>query len=91
MAFSKMGYPTLKLPVPTFIGTGGKDKDTPPRMQAALVTCACKAGSTIVSKLCPSLDHRGVVNGSTGDTLPFVEAAFAGENIEGNCKQSPKR
>lgn len=89
MAFSKMGYPTLKLPVPTFIGTGGKDKDTPPRMQAALVTRACKAGSTIMSKLYPELDHRGVVNGSTGDTLPFVQSVFAGEDIEGNCGKLP--
>ena len=88
-AFSKMGYPTLTLPVPTFVGTGGKDKDTPPRMQAALVTRACKAGSTIISKLYPDLDHRGVVPGSTKDTLPFVKAAFAGAKIEGNCGNLP--
>lgn len=88
-AFSKMGYPTLTLGVPTFVGTGGKDKDTPPRMQAALVTRACKAGSTIKFKLYPNLDHRGVVPGSTKDTLPFVKAAFAGEKIEGNCGNLP--
>lgn len=88
-AFSKMGYPTLKLPVPTFIGTGGKDKDTPPRMQAALVKGACKAGSNIVSKLYPDLDHRAVVPGSTGDTLPFVKSVFSGEELKGNCGNLP--
>lgn len=88
-AFSKMGYPTLKLPVPTFIGTGGKDRDTPPRMQAALVKGACKAGSNIVSKLYPDLDHRGVVPGSTNDSLPFVRSVFAGEELKGNCGNLP--
>ncbi|MEP2102202.1 MAG: lipase family protein [Parasphingorhabdus sp.] len=88
-AFSKMGYPKLKLPVPTFVGTGAKDKDTPPRMQAAFVKQACKAGSVIVSTLYPTLDHRAVVPGSTGDTLPFVKAAFAGDDIESNCGNLP--
>ncbi|GAB5483100.1 MAG: lipase family protein [Parasphingorhabdus sp.] len=88
-AFSKMGYPTLKLPVPTFIGTGGQDRDTPPRMQAALVKGACKAGSNIVSKLYPDLDHRGVVPGSTNDSLPFVQSVFAGEEPKSNCGNLP--
>ncbi|WP_216822321.1 lipase family protein [Sphingorhabdus sp. EL138] len=88
-AFSQMGYPTLKLPVPTFVGTGAKDKDTPPRMQSAFVKRACKAGSNIVSKLYPTLDHRAVVPGSTGDTLSFVKAAFAGDEIESNCGALP--
>jgi len=88
-AFSKMGYPTLNLPVPTFIGTGGKDRDTPLRMQAALVKGACKAGSNIISKLYPDLDHRGVVPGSTGDTLPFVQSVFAGKSLKGNCSNLP--
>ena len=83
-AFSQMGYPRYDLHVPTFIGTGGMDKDTPPDMQAALIEQLCQAGSVIVSKLYPELDHRGVVPVSTTDTLPFVKAAFAGEEIEGN-------
>lgn len=54
-AFSRMVYPALKLPVPTFIGTGGKDKGTPPRMQQALskelmvpVPRSCKRGIQIL-------------------------------------------
>lgn len=84
-AFSRMGYPTLRLSIPTFVGTGGQDNDTPPRMQTAFIKRACQAGSTIVSKLYPNLDHRGVVPGSTGDTLPFVKAVFAGNKISTNC------
>ena len=88
-AFAKMGFPTLKFSVPIFVGTGGKDKDSPPRMQAAFVKRACQAGSTIVATLYPDLDHRAVVPGSTGDTLPFVKALFAGEEVEGNCGNLP--
>ncbi len=88
-AFAKMGFPTLKISTPVFVGTGGQDKDTPPRMQAAFVSRACQAGSTIVSMLYPELDHRAVVPGSTGDTLPFVRALFAGVDVEGNCERLP--
>ncbi len=88
-AFGKMGFPTLKFSVPIFVGTGGKDKDTPPRMQAAFTKRACQAGSTIVSVLYPDLDHKAVVPGSTGDTLGFVKALFAGEDIKGNCGNLP--
>ncbi len=88
-AFARMGYPTLKLPVPTFVGTGGKDKDTPLRMQAAFVKRACEAGSTIRSVLYPDLDHRGVVPGSTADTLPFVRSLFSEEKLLGNCQNLP--
>lgn len=88
-AFALMGYPTLKFPAPVFIGTGGQDKDTPPRMQSALVKRACQAGSTIVSTLYPELDHRGVVNGSIADTLPFVQQVFSGQSVSGNCSNLP--
>jgi pimeloyl-ACP methyl ester carboxylesterase len=87
-AFSRMGYPRYDLPVSTFIGTGGMDRDTPPDMQAALIEKLCEAGSVIVSKVYPGQDHRGVVPVSTTDTLPFVKAAFAGEEIESNCART---
>lgn len=88
-AFAAMGYPSLKLSAPVFFGTGGQDKDTPPRMQAGLVMALCRAGTTVHSKLYPKLDHRGVVLPSTADSVPFVEAAFAGEEIAGNCDNLP--
>lgn len=88
-AFAQMGYPTLDLGVPLFVGTGGQDRDTPPRMQAALVRRACAAGTPVTATLYPDLDHRGVVPGSTGDTLGWVRRAFAGETLPGNCDDLP--
>lgn len=86
-AFNAMGYPHLNLPVPLFFGTGGKDNDTPPRMQKALKIALCEAGTTVQSQFYPDLDHRGVVLPSTSDSLPFVGALFAGQGVAGNCEQ----
>lgn len=83
--FARMGYPNLSIKAPLFMGTGGKDRDTPPRMQAGLVRDMCKAGANVRWIRYPELDHRGTVPASHKDTVPFVEAAFAGEAIEGNC------
>jgi acetyl esterase/lipase len=88
-AFSLMEFPTLKFDAPLFVGTGGKDRDTPLRMQAAFVKRACQAGTPITAKLYPELDHKAVVPGSTADSLPFVKAAFAGEDLSGNCDNLP--
>lgn len=88
-AFTRMGYPTLGLGVPLFVGTGGMDRDTPLRMQAALVRRACDAGTQVTAAYYPELDHRGVVPASTADSISFVRAAFSGERIEGNCETLP--
>jgi len=88
-AFSLMEFPSLKFSTPMFVGTGGKDRDTPLRMQAAFVKRACQAGSTITARLYPHLDHKAVVPGSTTDSLQFVNAAFAGERLQGNCDNLP--
>ena len=87
--FARMGFPKLDLPAPLFLGTGGKDRDTPRRMQAAFMRDTCAAGTVVQAHLYPDLDHRQVVPGSTGDSLPFVRAAFAGDTIKGNCDASP--
>ena len=86
-AYELMGYPTVKLKTPVFMGTGGKDRDVPPGMQRSLVQDACKAGSRIEWHLYPDFDHSGTVNGSRGDSTPFVKKAFAGEPITGNCAE----
>ncbi|MFN2100895.1 alpha/beta hydrolase [Altererythrobacter sp. MF3-039] len=88
-AFARMGYSTLGLRVPLFVGTGGMDRDTPLRMQAALVKRACAAGTQVTAAYYPELDHRGVVPASTADSLSFVRAAFSGDPIEGNCEALP--
>ncbi len=83
--FAQMAYPTMKIAAPVFMGTGGKDRDTPPRMQALLVRDLCAAGTKVQWARYPELDHRQVVPGSIKDSFPFVEAAFAGETVSGNC------
>jgi len=83
--FGLMGYSTLKPAAPVFMGTGGVDKDVPPPMQKALIGAACAAGARIEAHLYPAFDHSGAVNGSLGDSTPFVKKAFAGEPIAGNC------
>ena len=88
-AFEQMGFPNLAIAPPIFLGTGGMDRDTPSRMQSAFMRDACAAGSTIEAHLYPELNHRQVVPGSTGESLAFVKAAFAGETISGNCGDPP--
>lgn len=89
IAFAQMGYPRFDLPVPTFIGSGVDDRDTPLRMQAGLVKKACAAGSPLQSNIYPGHDHLTVLNHSTVDSIPFVKAAFDGKPIRGNCDALP--
>ena len=89
IAFEKMEYTTLSLPMPVFVGTGGKDKDAPVRMQQALVRDACRAGSRIQAQFYVTGTHGSIVNGSTEDSSKFVSAAFAGQPIAGNCNNLP--
>lgn len=84
-AFKRMEYPTLKLNAPAFFGIGGKDINTPPRMQQALVRDACAAGSKVETHFYRTGTHGSIVNGSTEDSSLFVAAAFAGEELQGNC------
>jgi len=82
-------YPTLKLKMPIFIGTGGKDVDAPAPSQQALVKDVCQAGSTVEFHFYPDEDHPGAVNASLKDSLPFVRKALAGETINSNCGSQP--
>ncbi|WP_205214846.1 alpha/beta fold hydrolase [Altererythrobacter sp. ZODW24] len=89
LGFERMGYPSLAFDTPLFLGTGADDKDTPARMQAGLVMAACKAGTPVESVLYSGLNHTEVVMTSTQQSIPFVEAAFRGDEIKGNCDNLP--
>lgn len=86
VAFREMGYPSFKLKPPVFVGTGDVDRDTPPKMQKALIRKACVAGSIVESRIYEGFDHRGVMVHSMVDSIPFVAKAFAGERLTGNCE-----
>jgi acetyl esterase/lipase len=78
-------YPTLETSIPLFMGTGGRDVDSPAASQVELSAALCHAGSRVAWHLYPDLDHSATVNGSLPDSTPFVERAFSGEPMKGNC------
>ncbi len=84
-AFKQMQYPSLKLDIPIFIGSGAEDRDTPLRMQSALVKRACQLGSSLEAHVYKSEDHLTTLNRSLEHSTPFVAAAHNGQNITGNC------
>jgi hypothetical protein len=85
-----LGYATLKLKGPVFMGAGAEDKDVNPRQQLALARSACDAGTVVEAHLYAGLDHSGTVNGSLKDSLPFVRKALAGEPITLRCTPEPE-
>lgn len=79
-------YPTLKLPVPVFIGTGASDLTPSAISQLALMKDACDAGSIVEGHVYAGLGHSATVHASLRDSIPFVRKAFAGEKIDPVCK-----
>lgn len=81
-----LAYPTLSLAQPLFMGIGEKDVSVSAEQQIALAADACKAGTKVVHKVYPGLDHGGTVGGSLTDSVPFVRALLAGEPVVSTCK-----
>lgn len=81
-------FTSLKVGKPLFMGTGGKDVDSPTDRQIQLFRGACAAGSTIEQHLYPELDHDATVTASLADSTPFLRKVFAGEPVAGNCPKS---
>lgn len=78
-------YPTLKLPMPTFMGAGAADMDVAPSGQMQLAREACDAGTVVEAHLYKGLDHSGTVNASLEDSLPFVRKVLDGQPIAPRC------
>jgi len=85
-----LGYATLKLKGPVFMGVGAEDKDVNPKQQIALARSACDAGTLVEVHVYAGLDHSGTVNASLKDSLPFVRKALAGEPITPRCEAEPE-
>jgi pimeloyl-ACP methyl ester carboxylesterase len=81
-----MGYSTVQLPQPLFVGTGEQDHDVPPTSQLALVRNACAEGSVVEAHLYAGLNHSATVNASLKDSVPFVRKIMAGEPITPVCQ-----
>jgi pimeloyl-ACP methyl ester carboxylesterase len=88
---ASLGYPTLKLKGPIFMGAGAADKDVNPAGQMELAKDACAAGTVVEAHLYEGLDHSATVNGSLPDSLPFVKKALAGEPITPRCDAAPEK
>ena len=84
-AFKLMQYPELGLKVPIFIASGAMDKDTPLRMQQALVSKLCDAGSQVHSVVYKDKAHLNTLSHSINDAMGFVQAARLGKLTDGNC------
>jgi len=89
--FALTAYPTLKLKVPLFMGTGGADLSSPTPMQLLLGQESCDAGTVLEAHLYPGLGHGETVEGARPDAAVFVRKVFAGEPIAGNCNARPHR
>ncbi len=79
-------YPTLKLEVPIFIGTGASDVTPAAVNQLALMRDACAAGSIVEGHLYAGLGHSATVNASLVDSIPFAKKVIAGQAIEPVCE-----
>ncbi|MGA0596719.1 lipase family protein [Enterovirga sp. CN4-39] len=86
----ELSYPTLKVAIPVFIGTGAEDRDVSAVNQLALVRDSCSAGTPVEAHLYAGLDHGGAVNGSLKDSLPFIRKVLAGERVEPRCNPVPE-
>jgi pimeloyl-ACP methyl ester carboxylesterase len=79
-------YPTLRLQVPIFIGTGASDLTPSALNQLTLMKDACAAGSVVEGHVYAGLGHSATVNASLRDSIPFVKKLFAGEKITPICE-----
>ena len=71
--------------MPIFIASGAMDKDTPLRMQQALVSKLCDAGSQVHSVVYKDKAHLNTLSHSINDAMGFVQAARLGKLTDGNC------
>lgn len=90
-AFKLMQYPELGLKVPIFIASGAMDKDTPLRMQRALVSKLCDASSQVHSVVYKDKAHLNTLSHSINDAMEFVQAARSGKLTGGNCSSTSAR
>ena len=84
-AMSRMQFPTLKIDVPVFTGTGTTDKITPLNMQQAFIKDACKAGSVLNINTYEGANHNQGLLQSTEAAMAFAQAVFNGEEIDNTC------
>lgn len=88
-AYRFMGFPTLDIGVPLFVGTGLADVDTPPRMQFQLVKAACAAGNVVSSHTYEGFDHLTMLNESQKDSTQFAKRVLTEQGVTNHCDTLP--
>ena len=78
-------FPSARMPVPIFVGTGLADGEAGTAQQYNAVAGMCAAGTSVEWHTYPGLTHNGAVNGSLRDSLPFVERLVSGKTGPGSC------
>ncbi len=78
-------FPSARMPVPIFVGTGLADGEAGTAQQYNAVAGMCAAGTSVEWHTYPGLTHNGAVNGSLQDSLPFVERLVSGKTGPGSC------
>jgi hypothetical protein len=78
-------FPSAKLNVPVFTGTGLADTEAGTAPQYNFIADLCAAGTLVSWHFYPGLTHNGTVNASLADSVPFVEAIMNGKPVASNC------
>jgi hypothetical protein len=78
-------FPSARMPVPIFVGTGLADGEAGTAQQYNAVVGMCAAGTSVEWHTYPGLTHNGAVNGSLQDSLPFVQRLMSGKAAQGSC------
>src|SRR5882757_4326574 len=78
-------FPSARMPVPIFVGTGLSDGEAGTAQQYNAVVGMGEAGTQVEWHTYPGLTHNGAVNASLRDSLPFVQRVLAGKAVQGTC------
>jgi Secretory lipase len=78
-------FPSARMPVPIFVGTGLADGEAGTAQQYNAVAGMCAAGTSVEWHTYPGLTHNGAVNSSLRDSLPFVQRLMSGKAGQGSC------
>ena len=78
-------FPSARMPVPIFVGTGLADGEAGTAQQYNAVAGMCAAGTSVEWHTYPGLTHNGAVNVSLQDSLPFVQRLMTGKAGQVSC------
>ncbi|MCQ4158483.1 alpha/beta hydrolase [Roseomonas sp. GC11] len=85
-----LAYPSLRLPMPVFLGIGAADREAAPERQRALARAACAAGTRVQARLYAGEDHQGAWMASQRDALAFARQTLRDAPVVPDCDPAPR-